>query len=141
MGLWEDFLEKPSPRHNKQSTNQQASILVGKAYISQKNGQKCIFWGINGRFGAKHPILLERAKLLVLSHQKIYPGTSSHCFLVGCGTKWAKKANIWLNMTKNVNFGPNLGQKNQHFGEGVKLLVPTYQKTTQASYLFASYSW
>ena len=43
---------------------------------------------------------MEGAKKLVPSYQKTTQAPRSHLFMVGHGTKWIRKANIWLKMAK-----------------------------------------
>ena len=51
---------------------------------------------------------LSQTKVVVHTYQKTTAALSSHCLLVGHGTKLTKNANIWPKMTKNAYFGPNL---------------------------------
>ena len=55
-------------------------------------------------------------------------------FLLGHETKWVKNANIWPKMPILGQIWSFLGQKSIFGGEGVKLLVPSYQGTNEAPF-------
>ena len=68
--------------------------------------QESIFWAKFGRFGAKKPDFYQRKQKLWYPHKgKTIKAHWLHCFLVGHGTKWARKANIWPKMTKMFILG------------------------------------
>ena len=62
--------------------------------------QKCLFGVKNG----------QGAKFLLSTYQKTTYAPCSHCFLVGFGNKWVRKANQWPKITENSKFGPFLAQ-------------------------------
>ena len=73
-----------------------------EAVLDKLLNYQSIFWG-------KHLSYFGREQNLWYPHIRKPPRHLVRLvFLVGHGTKWVRKANIWPKMTKNAYFGPNL---------------------------------